>query len=424
MSYTKYAYGTKYRDVLNYTGTKRYIAFGQGGNDYISGSNNNDKLYGGDGNDYLVGNGGKDYFNGGSGTDTVSYSYYTGNVTADLIKDVASFSTSPYTETLRSIENLTGGSGNDWLRGDNGTNSLSGGSGDDYLFGRNGNDNLYGGSGDDFLSGGNNDDLLVGHSGKDYFNGGSGTDTVSFYDHTGNITADLKKDAASFSNLSYTEILRNIENLNGGSGNDTLKGDDGKNTLRGGAGNDWLYGENGNDTIWGDSGNDYLFGGWGNDVIYGGFGNDVVYGNEGNDYLYGEQNDDIILGWKGNDKLVGGSGNDRLDGSSPFEINASRRSEYDSLTGGDGADVFILGWRNSSVQQSYYQGIGYATITDFDHYEGDKIQIFGSSSDYTLTHGNWEGGSALDTIIRRNGDTIGVVQDTTNVSFSRDFTSV
>ncbi len=245
---TVYAYGTEGNDTLKYTGNQPYYASGGGGNDYILGSSNNDTLYGGAGNDYLVGNGGKDYFDGGSGYDTVSYYYYTGNITADLKTNIASFSTSPYTETLKSIENLTGGTGND-----------------------------------------------------------------------------------------------------------TLKGDDGKNTLNGYSGNDYLYGRGGDDILYGGSGNDYL-----------------------NGYSSGK--------------------------------------EYDILSGGSGYDTFVIG----DSQSVFYQGLGFATITDWNS-SYDMIQAKGSSSQYSFGTGNWSGSNALDTEIYFGNDLIAVVEDTTNVSFSRDF---
>ena len=246
---TVYEYGTEGNDVLKYTGSRPYFASGKGGNDYIEGGSNSDTLYGGTGNDYLVGNGGKDYFDGGSGYDTVSYHYFTGNLSADLKTDIAKSSSSSYSEKLISIENLTGGTGND-----------------------------------------------------------------------------------------------------------TLKGDDGKNTLN---------------------------------------------GYSGNDYLYGRGGDDI---------LYGGSGNDRLNGYSSGK-------EYDTLSGGSGYDTFVIG----DSQSVFYRGSGFATITDWNASQ-DYIQAKGSSSQYSFRTANWSGSNALDTGIYFGNDLIAVVEDTTNVSFSRDFT--
>jgi serralysin len=107
--------------------------------------------------------------------------------------------------------------------------------------------------------------------------------------------------------------------------------------------------------------------------------------------------------------LSGSTGNDILNGY-------SSGTEYDTLAGGTGSDTFVLG----SSTSVYYQGSGYAVITDWD-YTSDFIQAHGSSSQYSLVQENWAGTSALDTAIYYGSDLIGVVQDSTNVQFSRDF---
>ncbi|AFY58189.1 putative calcium-binding protein [Rivularia sp. PCC 7116] len=130
----------------------------------------------------------------------------------------------------------------------------------------------------------------------------------------------------------------------------------------------------------------------------------------------------------GNDRLVGGDGNDTLDGygaSYYFALgNTSRSHESDTLTGGHGADVFVLGSKDFNNYKSYYLGDGHATITDFDRHEGDKIQVLGSSSDYHLSHENLSGDGSLDTLIKSNGDLIAVVEDNTHINFHQDFTFV
>src|SRR3546814_3860095 len=71
------------------------------------------------------------------------------------------------------LDNMSGGSGNDILHGDDAdTNS------NDTLNGDAGNDQLYGGAGSDELYGGTGDDLLDGGSGNDYMHGGAGNDTI------------------------------------------------------------------------------------------------------------------------------------------------------------------------------------------------------------------------------------------------------
>ena len=73
-------------------------------------------------------------------------------------------------------------------------------------------------------------------------------------------------------------------------------------------------------------------------------------------------------------------------------------------------------------------GNGYAIITDWDA-SSDYIEVLGSSSQYQLDFSqSWAGSSANDTGIYYTGgggkELIGVVQDTTNVSISGNFTFV
>jgi Ca2+-binding RTX toxin-like protein len=157
-------------------------------------------------------------------------------------------------------------------------------------------------------------------------------------------------------------------------------------------------------SIYGYGGNDYLVGGPKNDYISGSSGNDTLVGGDGDDKLYGGTH---------NDYLYGGNGDDFLNGYG-WGIN-----EYDTLSGGAGKDLFILG-DSSGV---FYKGSGYAVITDFN-WQDDKIQVKGSIKQYSLSFENLAGTGALDTVIRYNGDIIGVVQDNTNVWLSADFVTV
>ncbi|MBD1804977.1 hypothetical protein H6F98_05865 [Microcoleus sp. FACHB-SPT15] len=163
----------------------------------------------------------------------------------------------------------------------------------------------------------------------------------------------------------------------GRTGNDTLYGSDGSE--------DTLYGNRGNDTLFGNDGDDSLFGGYGSDTLYGGAGADELYGGAGNDYLIG----------------YGGGTNPEFD--------------FDTLEGGTGADTFVLGegfaFYTSPATDEF------ARIVDFSRAEGDKIQVFGSISDYSL-----ELGIFGETQISYQGNLIGVVENVTNLSLQLDFT--
>ncbi len=115
--------------------------YGHGGNDKLIGGGRADSLYGGDGNDTLNGGAGNDtldggfgfdLIDGGSGIDTVTYSFYSGPIVADLTTNQVSFpGNSTLVDTLRSVENVIGGSGNDKIIGNSADNNLNGGAGYD-----------------------------------------------------------------------------------------------------------------------------------------------------------------------------------------------------------------------------------------------------------------------------------------------------
>lgn len=151
-----------------------------------------------------------------------------------------------------------------------------------------------------------------------------------------------------------------------------------------------------------------------NDVLKGSASNDLLSGFNGNDQLFGNAGNDKLLGGAGNDTLIGGDGNDFLDG---FSTGQTR--ELDVLTGGAGSDTFCLG---DGARGCFYTGnaSNNAVITDFD-YQLDYIQVQGVASDYRLQTGNWGGSAAMDTALYKGNDCIALIQDTTNVNFSRDF---
>lgn len=72
------------------------------------------------------------------------------------------------------------------------------------------------------------------------------------------------------------DSVLNIENANGGAGNDILIGNAAANVLKGGGGNDLLVGLQGNDTLDGGADRDLLFGGDGADTLTGGSGENLL----------------------------------------------------------------------------------------------------------------------------------------------------
>ena len=168
-------YGGQGDDALHGGGGKD-VLYGDAGNDFLAGGGGADKLFGGDGDDILQGGAGNDVLNGGKGRDTADYSDLKARVVIDLGQKSNKHTTKKGgTDTFVSIENVTGGSGNDKLSGDKNANTLSGGDGNDMLFGGGGTDILVGGNGNDVLDPGNGKgERLIGGAGDDRYMLGTG----------------------------------------------------------------------------------------------------------------------------------------------------------------------------------------------------------------------------------------------------------
>lgn len=137
-----------------------------------------DIIRGGGGNDTIAGHGGVDFMDGQIGIDTVSYDYFGGGTSIDLLEGRARSASGQTTETILNFENAWGSQGNDQIFGTNGANRLEGRNGDDLLRGRGGNDSLVGESGDDRLLGDAGHDRMLGGIGEDTLIGGSGDDRL------------------------------------------------------------------------------------------------------------------------------------------------------------------------------------------------------------------------------------------------------
>ena len=405
--------------------------FGGYGNDIIWNGDADDQLYGGWGNDRIIAARGNDYIDGGDGIDTYSntdgvwyfdkYTIYLGLnggagsavATNDAGVDVGR-------QTLVSIENASGGGGDDFIVGNEGSNILSGDQGNDFLNGGAGNDVLYGGAGNDtvrgggatsadgslgdYLYGGAGDDLLISDGaatmygdagndrllsgrGNDFAYGGDGIDSYEATSATGPVVISLNYlNGVGLATGDGSDALLSIENVVGSAYDDRIFGDDGVNVLDGGAGNDLVYGGGGADTLKGSGGNDELDGGTGADTLDGSVGNDSLWGGEDNDVLYGGSagirltpggvirtpgGDDVLYGGNGDDMLAGGDGNDILYGGAgadtfQFTGAAARVGELDRIEDfQDGLDRITF---DAAAQ-------GHVTVSD---------TAFGSSIVYTM----------------------------------------
>ncbi|MGR4893614.1 M10 family metallopeptidase C-terminal domain-containing protein [Sphingopyxis sp. LARHCG72] len=207
------------------------------------------------------------------------------------------------------IENATGGSGNDVLKGNAAANILTGNAGADALVGADG------------------DDMLIGGVGADTLDGGSGMDIASYRDAEAAITWSFA--AGRGTGEIANDKLSGIEGIEGSAFADTLTG---------GTGNDWLSGLGGADILYGGIGNDSLNGGEGDDRLDGGTGNDILDGGAGNDTLRGGAGNDVFLFdmLRGSDIIADfRTGQDRID-----------LSAIDAIAGG-GDEAFH--WVGSAV---------------------------------------------------------------------------
>ncbi len=163
-----------------------------------------------------------------------------------------------------------------------------------------------------------------------------------------------------------------------------------------------FQGTDANDAAKGSNFSDELKGGKGNDTLSGLGGSDKLEGGDGDDFLYGGLGSDEVKGGNGNDILVG------IETTNP----SLGSNELDKLKGDSGADKFWLG--NSSGV--FYTGAGnsdHVLIEDFKAAEGDRIQLRGTASQYTL--GTNVSGVEKGTAIFYQNDLIGVVKDVSNL---------
>ena len=132
--------------------------------------------------------------------------------------------------------------------------TVTGTAANDHIFVNSANTTVNGAGGDDWFT------FNIGTSADHHaITGGTGIDTLDFAQMTTAITANLAAGTASGSQVG-TITVNTVENVVGGSGNDTVTGDANANIITGGGGNDTLTGGAGNDT--------FIFGpGFGKDVI-------------------------------------------------------------------------------------------------------------------------------------------------------------
>ena len=297
------------------------------------------------------------------------------------------------------IENASGGSNDDVIRGNNAANILKGNNGNDLLEGFDGNDVLDQGLGGGAMYGGNHNDILIAGDGADIIDGGSGFDTADYSRSSTGVIIDTtigKVDGG----WATGDTLVDIEKIIGTDYDDHIIMGSGANTIDGGGGADTLNGGEGADTLNGGAGDDTLHGGLGADAIGGGSGFDIATfqsavtinlqsgyrsgeavgdtyvsieqyngsaysdtmvasnlqgarfaGGDGVDYLYGGNQGDWLQGGRGADYINGGAGSDTVSYADAaygitaemyFDGEASHGTTEGKITAGEwGTDTLV-----------------------------------------------------------------------------------
>jgi len=191
--------------------------------DVLTGDDGDDSMVGFAGDDIITGNGGADSIAAGEGADFIS-----GGDGRDVI---------------------FAGAGDDQVFAGGQADIVYGDAGADRIFGGGGNDLINAGSGDDVVFGGAGDDLIVAEAGDGndvYFgddnDGGAGIDTLDMSAVTANLTVNLGSgplfNGTVSSSQTGNDTIWGIENVNTGSGSDTIIASNAVNVMNGGAGND------------------------------------------------------------------------------------------------------------------------------------------------------------------------------------------
>jgi 2',3'-cyclic-nucleotide 2'-phosphodiesterase (5'-nucleotidase family) len=132
----------------------------------------------------------------------------------------------------------------------------------------------------------------------------------------------------------------------------------------------------------------------------------------------------------GSDSIIGSGAAETLVGVPGGSVLRGRGS-LDRLTGGGGADLFVLGNAAGTFYDDGTSGLGttdLAVITDFS--SADTIQLYGRSTDYTLVSGRHGGirGVRIDALLSGTAEAIGFVQGATlpglNLADASQFTFV
>src|SRR5450830_1671346 len=301
------------------------------GNNHITGGSSNDIIYSGTGNNVL---------DGAAGVNTLSYSNAASGQVINLQTGLVTGSAG--NDTVSNFQIVVGSAGSDNITGASSTLSMSGGSGGDDTF-----DGGHGG--------------VVGAAGT-ITGSATGNNTLTFVNETvagaaGGVIVNLATGAVS--GAYGVEVVSNIQNVIGGSGNDFLTGGSSTKTLSGGAGgNDTFDGGGGNVTVTGSSSgtNTLTFAQASGPVTVDlQTGTATGYGTETLTHIQsviGSSYADLIVAAADSSVISGGAaGNDTIDASQTAAVISGSATGNNVLTFAN--DVNAV---NVNLQLQYYDG--------------------------------------------------------------------
>ena len=335
---------------------------------------------------------------GGNGVDTLDYSAWTSSVSADLRTGRAMGLNSNFDGGVSNLENLIGGSGDDFLNSDQSIGTVDAGAGANIVNVSNTSSSnevtaditlavtaLKAQSPENIVS-----TTETGSGAFSYTVATANAQVLVFANplntaETLIVEADaagviqtvtklvgytsLELDADSsqvrIDNLDTTSLTALTVNLFGNNNildardvaqDITVNGSEGSDVILTGSGDDEIRAAAGDDIVVAGLGDDLIFGGAGNDLLVGdvavvydadadgnSFRDLVVYDSPrdgGDDFIFGNQGNDQLYGAAGEDLLDGGAGNDLLDAGSGADYIRSVTGQNIALGGAGNDDIY------------------------------------------------------------------------------------
>jgi Ca2+-binding RTX toxin-like protein len=168
------------------------------------------------------------------------------------------------------------------------------------------------------------------------------------------VRANLGTETLRLGDSPNRSTLISIENIETGTGDDSINGSAADNFIQPGGGDNVVYAGSGNDTIVGGSETNASYTSRGIELLNGGAGDDEIFGM-GSHFILDTM--PVYDDTPGHDVFEGGDGNDTLYGGAAVQ----------TMTGGSGRDVFVL--TDEEVYSHYRFDTDYfatTTITDYE----------------------------------------------------------